>query len=253
MVPITIAGNWKMNKTKDQVLAFFTQLAEVLPNEENSNLVKIICPTFPLISLAVEKATPLGISIGAQDVSIYGSKGAYTGEVSYDILSSVGIKYCIIGHSERRQYFKETDNTIKHKWLSLRSGKIIPIICVGETLDDRESGKTFDVLLDQLYEIFEDIEINDDEDLIVAYEPVWAIGTGRNATPEQAQEVHKFIRSILFRFYGYRVESIPILYGGSVKESNIKDLLAQEDINGALVGGASLDANEFAALIKAVK
>ena len=237
-----IAGNWKMNMTKEDVVNFFNNIGE-LPD----NITKIICPVFPLIPFVMEKSADQ-IQIGAQNVSEH-DKGAFTGEVSASILKSIDVNYCIIGHSERRQYFNETDNLIKRKWMQLRSEIINPIICIGETLEERESGETFNVIKKQIVSIFEGVALEPGEDLMIAYEPVWAIGTGKTATPEMAQEVHAFIRKLLKDFYKEEANDIPILYGGSVKSSNIKDLLNQKDINGALVGGSSLDPIEFSKII----
>ena len=244
-----IAGNWKMNMKKVEIRDFFDKVSGVSNIENSSFITKIVCPVFPMIPYAMEMSENTSIIIGSQNVSEH-EKGAFTGEVSASILNSIEVTYCIIGHSERRQYFKETDAAVKQKWLQLRAEKINPIICVGETLSERESGKTFNVIKKQIEGIFKGVDIEAGEDLMIAYEPVWAIGTGKTATPEIAQEVHAYIRKLLTNIYGECSKNIPLLYGGSVKSSNVKDLLSQADINGALVGGASLDPNEYASLVK---
>ncbi|MCL2064460.1 MAG: triose-phosphate isomerase [Candidatus Cloacimonetes bacterium] len=239
-----IAGNWKMHKTKEECDNFFDCLGIL-----SDNVTKIICPSFPLITIAEKKGREKNIKIGAQNVSEH-AQGAFTGEVSAEIIHSIGVQYCIIGHSERRQYFNETDDLIQKKWMQLRKLNINPIICIGETLEQRENGKTIEVIKSQINQIFYDVELVNTEDLIIAYEPVWAIGTGKTATPEMAQEVHGYIRNLLCEHYWEKANDIPILYGGSVKSSNIKDLLIQKDINGALVGGASLLSSEYELMVK---
>ena len=249
-----IAGNWKMNMTLTECEDFFSLVEKGERGGLNSELrtpnseLKIICPPFPLIPIVQKKGSEKGILVGAQNVSEH-PKGAYTGEVSAEILHSLGVQYCIIGHSERRQYYGETDEIIQKKWMQLRKFNINPIICIGETLEQRENGQTIEVIKSQIKQIFYNVELENNEDLIIAYEPVWAIGTGKTATPEMAQEVHGYIRNLLAEHYWEKAKDIPILYGGSVKSSNIKELLKQEDINGALVGGASLDPNEFTLLL----
>ena len=243
-----IAGNWKMNMTKEELYRFSYDL-EQNHNDLINQVQKIICVSHPLLSYAKDNLCEYGICVGAQNVSEH-EKGAYTGEVSATILHSLVVKYCIIGHSERRQYFGDTDELVKKKWIQLRSAGINPIICVGETLDERESGKTFEVIKRQIVSIFKGVELKAGEDMMIAYEPVWAIGTGKTATPEQAQEAHKYIRELLSEIYGKYSICIPLLYGGSVKPENIKDLLEQDDINGALAGGASLDPNGYAMMVK---
>jgi triosephosphate isomerase len=248
MKRFVIAGNWKMNLNRYDVIKFFDSLNQKQKEIQYENITMIICPVFPLLYEAMIMARNTNILIGAQDVSSH-KNGAYTGEVSADILDSISVKYCIIGHSERRQYHNETDDIIKEKWLQLRAHKINPIICIGETLQEREAEKTFDVISSQIEKIFNDMKLDKDEDCMIAYEPVWAIGTGKTATPEQAQEVHAFINDLLNKKYGTKRQYIPLLYGGSVKPSNIKDLLSQNDIDGALIGGASLVSDEYLQMI----
>ncbi len=243
-----IAGNWKMYQNLLEMTSFFNTIKSNLNKISNPHITKIICPVFPLLQKAIDISNGSEIFIGAQNVSQH-DKGAFTGEVSANILKSINTPYCIIGHSERRQYFNENEETIRLKWMQLRAESINPIICIGETLEQRENGETFSVIESQLKGIFSDMDIDTQEDLLVAYEPVWAIGTGKTATPEMAQEVHAFIRKTLKSFYGDKAIKIPLLYGGSVKPNNIKDLLMQNDIDGALVGGASLIVDNYIEMI----
>jgi len=238
-----IAGNFKMNLTKEEIVSYFQTLYLL---QKYQNVTPIACPVFPLLKLAKKWSH---IPIGAQNVSEH-ERGAFTGEVSAEILASLEIPYCIIGHSERRQYFHETDAVIREKWLRLRTHNINPIICIGETLQEREKGHTFRVIKRQIHTICKDMPYLQAEDLLLAYEPVWAIGTGKTATPEMAQEVHAYIRSLLVKLYGTNAYNIPLLYGGSVKPGNIKELLTMPDINGALIGGASLDPSDFTEMVK---
>jgi len=244
-----IAGNLKMNLDLPEITQYFLTLTQLLKDTKYPDITQIVCPVFPLLPTAMQGTTQTDVKIGAQNVSEH-DKGAYTGEVSAPILASLKVPYCIIGHSERRQYFHETDELIKQKWLKLRENKINPIICIGETLSERESGQTLDVIKRQITDIFSGTPLQKDEDMMIAYEPVWAIGTGRTATPEIAQEVHLYIRQLLLKHYAENAHNIPLLYGGSVKPANIKELLSMPDINGALIGGASLIATDFAQMIK---
>ena len=248
MKRFTIAGNWKMNMTKENISSFVEDYRKIAP-ELKKNVTKIICPVYPLLNIAQENLKGFEITIGAQNVSEH-DKGAFTGEVSASILRSILITYCIIGHSERRQFYQDTDELIKLKWQQLRAEGINPIICVGETLVEREGGTTYKVIEKQISTIFKGMDLKDNEDIMVAYEPVWAIGTGKTATPEMAQEVHDCIRKLLVEIYGDNANNIPILYGGSVNPSNIKDLLSMPQINGALIGGASLKGSDYAQMVK---
>ncbi len=246
MRKIIIAGNWKMNKNLAETEDFARSLAEFASGHNVPGVRMIIAPAFPFIRTAqmILEAQPVAIS--AQDVSLH-RDGAFTGEVSGTMLSSLGCEFCIIGHSERRQYHAEKDLDVRDKQLLLRSLGITPIICIGETLEQRDSGITDQVLIDQLTGCFRDVSLNTGEEVIVAYEPVWAIGTGRTATPQQAEEAHALIRSWFRTNYHEAIaERMHILYGGSVKPENIADLLAQPDIDGGLIGGASLDPTQFA-------
>lgn len=245
-----IAGNWKMHNNISESQNLVTKLVTGLTNQ---NLIRevIICPPFTSLSETSNLLKGTKIELGAQNMH-FEEKGAFTGEISSDMLKSVGCKYVILGHSERRTIFGETDELINKKIKKALSSELTPIFCIGESLEQRENGTTNDVIKRQVLEGIKDIKEEDVNKIIIAYEPIWAIGTGKTATPEQAQEVHKFIRSILKEIFSEATsENIPILYGGSVKPNNAEDLLAKEDIDGALVGGACLDAESFVSIIKA--
>ena len=217
------------------------------------NVDMIVCPPYLAIPAvqAVLKETP--IRVGAQNL-FWENEGAYTGEISAPMLVDAGCTYVIIGHSERRQYFHETDETINRKIKKALEFRLKPIFCIGETLEQREAGQTFTVLKNQLDGGLQDIAASAMQNIIIAYEPVWAIGTGRNATPEQAQEAHQFIRSTLAEKFGRPIaDELRIQYGGSVKPENAEALLSQPDVDGALVGGASLKADSFAKIIEAAE
>ena len=210
-----------------------------------------VAPTFTCLQDVAELLRGTRIELSAQNIS-YAAKGAYTGEISADMLKDVGCTHAIIGHSERRQFFGETDEGVARRVRAALDNDIVPIVCIGESLAERESGKTFDVVLGQLVNGLASVKREEAARVVVAYEPVWAIGTGKTATPDQAQEVHAAIRAKLNELFGAEVgEAMRIQYGGSVKASNAKELLGQKDIDGALVGGASLVAEDFAAIIKA--
>ena len=243
MDKIYIAGNWKMNMTFQAADDFFSQLADYLNSNRSKNVEALIFPPFTYLELATDTAEETSLSIGAQNVSEH-DNGAYTGEISGDILSSMNVEFCLVGHSERRQYFKEDNSLLNKKIKKLRNFFIKPILCVGESLAEREAGKAHEVVQKQLENCLEGIEI--DDDLCIAYEPVWAIGTGKTASPQQAQEIHNMIRNwIADKYDKQTAENLPILYGGSVKPSNLAELMAQPDINGGLIGGASLDIDSY--------
>jgi len=247
MRDIIIAGNWKMNKTFQEAEDFLVDIFEYLHQNDLERTETIICSPFPYLEMGTDLAVESNLSIGAQNVSEH-ENGAYTGEISAEMLHSLDVGHCIIGHSERRKYFAENDETINKKLKILQLYNIIPIVCIGESLQQRESGKAKDVINTQLQGVLQDVDI--DNNLVIAYEPIWAIGTGKTATPEQAQEIHSFIRSWLKENYnGEIAASLPILYGGSVKPENVSDLLAQDDIDGGLIGGASLDSDKFKEMI----
>ncbi|MDZ7725860.1 MAG: triose-phosphate isomerase [candidate division KSB1 bacterium] len=243
-----IAGNWKMNKTVEESV----ELAEGIKNALNhSDVDVVLCPPFTNLYAVhqVIKNEPIGL--GAQNI-FWEDKGAFTGEISADMLKSVGCHYVIIGHSERRQYFSETDETVNKRIKQALANDLTPIVCVGELLEERESGDTEKVVETQIKGAFKDIEKSDAAKMVVAYEPVWAIGTGKVATPEQAQDVHKMIRRLLSDLYGAEVaDAIRIQYGGSMKPKNAKELLEQPDIDGGLIGGAALEAESFLGIINA--
>jgi triosephosphate isomerase len=242
-----IAGNWKMYKTLKETVQFIEGFKPLVKNSIHCDIV--IAPPFTALSEAVKAAQGSNIGISAQDL-FWESEGAFTGEVSASMLADLGCSYTIIGHSERRQYFGETDETVNKKIRAALTGTLIPIVCVGETLAEREAGQTRPVIETQCHQGFPGLTGEDFSHIIVAYEPVWAIGTGRTATPELAEEVHQFIRSRIQQQFGEKVaQSLRILYGGSVKPENVKGLMAQSDIDGALVGGASLKADSFARIV----
>jgi triosephosphate isomerase len=239
-----IAANWKLNKTVPETLAFLDGFIPLVKNVNDVDIV--VAPPFTSLYAASSTAKGSNVKLAAQDV-FYEDKGAYTGEVSPAMLADVGCEYVIIGHSERRQYFQETDETLNKKIKASRAHNLKVIFCIGESLDEREAGHTFDVLKREITEGLKDIP---SEGLIVAYEPIWAIGTGRTATPEQAQETHKFIRGLLATLYGGASEELRILYGGSMTPDNVATLMACPDVDGGLVGGASLKAESFAVIVK---
>lgn len=244
-----IAGNWKMNYNLYQSIAFIKNLKEeILKKERNSEI--IICPNFVSLSEAKKIIDNSPIKLGAQNL-YFEESGAFTGETSADMIKSVGCEYVIIGHSERRTIFNESDELINKKVKQAFKHKLKPIFCVGETLEQREKNITTEIVSKQLEIGLQDITAEEMLQIIIAYEPVWAIGTGRNATPEQAQEVHSFIRNFLTVGYGFEVaEKTIIQYGGSVKPENAKELLSQPDIDGALVGGACLKVDSFIGIIE---
>lgn len=247
-----IAGNWKMNNDVEQSLKLVEAL-KALSHEFDNNVTVLICPTFISLYAVKELIKNSNIKIGAQNMH-FEDNGAYTGEISPIMLKNMGIEYVIIGHSERRQYFNETDETVNKKLKSALKHDIIPILCVGETLNEREKNIEKETVKNQIVKAFENIEPSDAEKITVAYEPIWAIGTGRNATSEQANEMASFIRSCIKEIYDEKLsDKIIIQYGGSVKGANAKEILSQSDIDGALVGGASLKADEFLKIINYAK
>lgn len=247
-----IAGNWKMNNDIEQSLKLVKALKSLV-EEFDKNVDVLVCPAFTSLFAVKEAIKGSNIKIGAQNIH-FEENGAYTGEISPIMLKNMGIEYVIIGHSERRQYFNETDETVNKKLKSALKHDIIPIVCVGETLEQRESNIEKETVKNQIVKDFENIEPSDAVKTIVAYEPIWAIGTGRNATSEQANEMASFIRTCISEIYDKQLaDRIIIQYGGSVKGDNAKDILNQSDIDGALVGGASLKAEEFLKIINYAK
>lgn len=246
-IPI-IAGNWKMNKTTSETRAFCSEFIKLIDNVKGVEIV--IAPPFTALSAAGDVIKNSAIKLSAQNI-FWEEKGAYTGEISPLMLKEIGCGYCIIGHSERRQYFGETDETVNKKIKAALKHDIMPIFCIGEILKEREENRTMDVIDRQLKGGLKDLSESDISRIVIAYEPVWAIGTGKTATPQQAQEAHRFIRDFIRKKAGYKAaDGIRILYGGSVTPENIKDLMAQDDIDGALVGGASLKPDSFAAIVR---
>jgi len=245
-----IAGNWKMYKDLAESEKLINDLKLVLNFKLNGTKV-IICPPFVSLSLAKKAIEGSVIELGAQNMYLE-DEGAFTGEISPKMLKSAGSKYVILGHSERRQYFHESNEFINKKARKALSSGLVPIICVGETLEEREKNITDQIVSTQVKACLKEIPASDVEKLIIAYEPVWAIGTGKNATPQQAQEVHQLIRKLIGQLYDWKTaEKVVIQYGGSVKPENALELLGQQDIDGALVGGACLKADSFAQIIQA--
>ncbi len=243
-----VAGNWKMNKTPEQTKELINVLKPLVGDEENTEVV--FCPPFICLTTAVEAVKGTNIKIGAQNM-YFEESGAFTGEIAPDMIKEAGCDYVILGHSERRAYFGETDEIINKKVLKAFEHDLMPIICVGETLEQREQGITEDLVRLQTKIALKDVPAADAEKAVIAYEPVWAIGTGRTATNEQAQEVCGAIRKVLVEIYGAETaEKIRIQYGGSVNAGNATELFAMPDIDGGLVGGASLKA-DFATIVKA--
>ena len=244
-----IAGNWKMNMTASVVKPFIEELKAELPKTKTCETV--LCVPGVIIPAMLRSGKDAKIGVGGQDVSKY-EKGAYTGEVSAEMLEDLGVKYCIVGHSERREYHNESDFLVNEKAKVLLAHNITPIICVGESLEQREMGLTMDYITYQVKAALSDINEAQVRKCIIAYEHIWAIGTGKTAKAEQAQEVCKGIRAILREKYGARLaRSVTIQYGGSMNAKNAEELLAQPDIDGGLIGGASLKPKDFAAIVKA--
>ncbi|PYX98468.1 MAG: triose-phosphate isomerase [Acidobacteria bacterium] len=243
-----IAANWKMYKVPDDARDFFRNFLPLVADHSRDEIV--VCPPFVDLPAAVESAKSSNVAIGGQDMH-WEKEGAFTGEVSTAMLLAVGCTHVIIGHSERRQYFGETDDTVNLKLKAALEAGLTPIVCVGEVLEEREAGLTDDVLRRQCLRAFHAISAKKAAKLVVAYEPVWAIGTGKTATPQLAADAHQLIRSEAAKAFGEKLaDSLRILYGGSVKPENAKALMSEEEIDGALVGGASLDPKSFAAIVK---
>ncbi len=248
-----IAGNWKMNKTFSEAEDLITEIADALDEMELGNTEVVLCPPSPFLELATDIAEEGKFDVGAQNIHDRDT-GAYTGEVSAPMLQSLQVKYCIIGHSERRKYFHEDHSFLAGKVdAAIRNG-IRPIFCCGEVLPEREAGKHFEVVRKQLEESLFHLKDSDFRQAVIAYEPVWAIGTGVNATPEQAQEMHAWIRKLIAGNYNAEAAGdTTILYGGSCNSKNAAGLFANPDVDGGLIGGASLDAQEFILIVKSVK
>ena len=245
-----IAGNWKMNQLASGVPAFMAELSAAMHAGAAEEVV--LCVPFPLISAMTAAAAGTVVKVGAQDVSAHDA-GAYTGEVSGAMLADLGVTYCIIGHSERRAYHAESDELVNAKLKSLLKNGITPILCVGESLEQRDADETLHVVSKQVKAAFDGISAEEARGVVIAYEPIWAIGTGRTATAEQAQEVCGFIREYLAEnLYDWDVsKAVSILYGGSMNAKNAEELLGQLDIDGGLIGGASLKPADFSVIVKA--
>ncbi|MBN1869492.1 MAG: triose-phosphate isomerase [Candidatus Omnitrophica bacterium] len=248
MRKLIIAGNWKLNKTTKEAVELVTLLKRGLSDVTDIDIV--VCPVATALTDVRDVLIESNIGLGAQNV-FWEDSGAYTGEISAPLLKEIGVQYVIIGHSERRQYFGETDETVNKRVKAALTHGLTSIVCVGEILKEREANKTFNVIKKQCEGAFSDLTAEEMEKIIIAYEPVWAIGTGKTATPAQAQEVHKYIRDLLTELYDENVaQTVRIQYGGSVKPENSAELMSQPDIDGALVGGASLKAEAFIDIIK---
>ena len=251
MRKVIIAGNWKLNKTSREAMILVEELKREVVDVQGVDIV--VCPPFTALESVSEALTETNIATGAQNL-YWADSGAFTGEVSAPMLKDFGVQYVIIGHSERRQYFGETNETVNKRLRAALNHALTPIVCVGENLAERESNKTFDVIKNHCEGSLSGLTAEEVAKIVLAYEPVWAIGTGKTATPQQAQEVHAFIRQLLGKMFGAEAaQRVRIQYGGSVTPENIASLIVQPDIDGALVGGASLKAASFAAIVKSAK
>jgi triosephosphate isomerase len=242
-----LAANWKMNKTVDEAVAFIDDFLPLIAGADTVDVV--IAPPYPALDRVGQRLAGSSAMLASQNVNPEES-GAFTGEVSPGMLEALGCRYAIVGHSERRALYGEDDAFVARKAAAVLARNLLPIVCVGETLEEREAERTFDVVGSQLTGSLAEIPAGRAAEVVVAYEPVWAIGTGRTATPEMAQDVHAFIRGQLGERFGAAGDAIRIQYGGSVKPENVYDLMAKPDIDGALVGGASLDPAAFAKIVR---
>ncbi|WP_026899329.1 triose-phosphate isomerase [Daejeonella oryzae] len=247
-----IAGNWKMNMDYTTGIGLFSEIVNMVNDEVMGDQQVIVCPPYiHLNGMAQLAKSQNNISVGAQNCH-QADKGAYTGEISAEMIQSVGVKYVILGHSERRQYFNESNTLLAEKVNSALKNNLKPIFCIGETLDQRNSNSHFEIIKNQLQEALYHLLETEFQNIILAYEPVWAIGTGLTATPDQAQEVHAFIRKEIEEKFGQSAaENVSILYGGSCNPTNASELFAKADIDGGLIGGASLKSRDFLDIIKA--
>ena len=244
-----IAGNWKMNNTRAAAKELVSALKPLVADVKDVEIA--VAPTFTCLQDVAEILKGSNIELSAQNIS-YAAKGAYTGEISADMLKDVGCSHAIIGHSERRQFFGETDEGVAKRVRAALDNGIVPIVCVGESLAEREAGKTFDVVLGQIVNGLASVKKEEAATVVIAYEPVWAIGTGLTATPQQAQDMHAFIRGCIAGNFGEKAaEEISILYGGSCKPSNAKEIFSKPDVDGGLIGGAALKCADFKGIIDA--
>ena len=242
-----IAGNWKMNNTITQTEAL---LKDLKPLVVDADCEVVVCAPFTSLAKAIELTKNTNIAVGAENVH-WAEKGAFTGEISAEMLTELGVKYVIIGHSERRQYFNETDETVNKRVKAALTAGLKPIICIGETLAEREGGKVEEVLVRQTTGAFADIDAKELKNIVIAYEPVWAIGTGKTATAQQANDTIKIVRDTIAKLYGKsEADKMRIQYGGSMNPKNAKELMAMEEIDGGLIGGASLKALDFSQVVK---
>lgn len=242
-----VAGNWKMNKTPSEAEKL---VSELIPLVKDADTDVVVCTPFTALSNVIKLTQGMNIAVGAQNMH-FEEKGAFTGEVSADMLLELGVKYVIIGHSERRQYFGETDETVNNKVKTALSKGLVPIVCCGESLSQRELGVTNEHIRAQIKIAFQNITPEQAKDVIIAYEPIWAIGTGKTATAQQANEACFVIRSVIGELYGIAVaDVVRIQYGGSMNAGNAAELMAQPDIDGGLIGGASLKAEDFTKIVK---
>ncbi len=244
-----IAGNWKMNKGLSEARELVSRLRETVAGIDDVEIA--VCPPTVDLTTVYQIIKDSNIQLGAQNM-YWEDSGAYTGEISGPMLKEAGVSYVIIGHSERREYFQETDEEVNKKLKAAFQYALKPIICVGETLEEREAGKTFDKVKGQIKADLQGLTEKQVEELVIAYEPIWAIGTGKTATAEDANEVIKYIRDLVKEDFGEVASRVRIQYGGSVKPGNIEEIMAQPEIDGALVGGASLDADSFTSIVKGV-
>ncbi|MCL2390806.1 MAG: triose-phosphate isomerase [Endomicrobia bacterium] len=242
-----MAGNWKMNKTVAEAVSMVNALKTAVSDVKDVEI--LVCPTYTALYAVNNEIKGTNINLGAQNL-FWESKGAFTGEISPSMVKDTGCSYVIIGHSERRQYFGETDETVNKRTKAAFAAGLTPIVCVGETLKEREDNVTFKVVETQIKGGLANLTADEASEIVIAYEPVWAIGTGKTATPEQAQEVHAFIRKLYAELYKDASDKVRILYGGSVNPANVSELMKQTDIDGGLVGGASLEAESFTKLVK---
>jgi triosephosphate isomerase (TIM) len=246
-----VAGNWKMNLTFQEADDLAYSIAEYVSANASSKTKVVICPPAPYLELATDLASGTGLLVGAQNISNFES-GAFTGEISAKIIASIGVLYAVIGHSERRKYFNESHEILAEKVKQALKYKLIPVFCCGEVISEREAGNHFAVVEKQLNDSLFHLPESGFAHVVIAYEPVWAIGTGVTATTEQAQEMHSHIRGLISRKYGQKMaEKANILYGGSCNASNAKDLFSQPDVDGGLIGGASLSPDDFIQIIQA--
>ena len=244
-----VAGNWKMNTTVPEGVQLAKEVSDAVKATADLKCDVVICVPFTHLVPVAQTIDATVLGLGAENCANH-EKGAYTGEVSAAMVASTGANYVILGHSERRQYYGETSETLNKKMAQAYANGLTPIYCVGENLEEREAGKHFDVVKAQIEEVVYNLTAEQYKDLVIAYEPVWAIGTGKTATAEQAQEIHAYIRKVLAEKFGAAAEETAILYGGSCKPSNAAEIFAKEDVDGGLIGGAALKAEDFLSIGK---